>query len=357
MKSKTKISMVVFLGGFIIDIFTLTKIEAFYGNLILFGYLILALFSIIIFNLGDYKDIKNKFFYRVYWLCPFITQFSFGALFSGFVIYYTTSGSFSASWPFLLSLYLLFVANEKFKKFYEKFEFQLAVFFASFMSLNIYFLPIISKKVGDDIFIASGFLTLFFSYWIIRYIFKILPVLKKKKLKIIFNISFVFVLFNTAYFFEAIPPVPLSSKKIELAHSIEKIEVDGKIEYIIKKNEKIGVSFFEKSFQNIFYKNPEDKIYVFASVHAPRDLQTEIYHNWEFFDEKKKHWISVNRIKYKIIGGRDGGYRGHSNISNAQDGKWRVRIENSSGFLIGVEKFQVKNEQSYLKYENIFFDR
>jgi hypothetical protein len=36
------------------------------------------------------------------------------------------------------------------------------------------------------------------------------------------NIFIVFSIFNIAYFFQVIPPVPLSIKKIEVAHMVEK---------------------------------------------------------------------------------------------------------------------------------------
>lgn len=145
-KNKSRISLAVFFGGFVFDALTLTRIDALFGNIILSLYLVLALFSIILMNWGDYKDIKNSFLYKIYKYTPFITQFSFGALFSGFVIYYTASGTLSGSWPFLLALYLVFIANEKFQKYYEKFEFQIGIFFLSLFAFSIFLFPLLPKK-------------------------------------------------------------------------------------------------------------------------------------------------------------------------------------------------------------------
>ena len=338
-KNKSRISITVFFSGFIFDIFTLTKIDAFLGNMILLGYLFLALFSIILMNWGDYKDIKNFIFYKFYQYSPFITQFSFGALFSGFVVYYTTSGTVVGSWPFLLILYLIFIANEKVKKHYEKFEFQISVFFVSFLSLSIYFLPILSKKVGDDIFIASGGIAVFLSFWIIKWIFKILPILKKKKNKIIINFFVVFFIFNIAYFFQVIPPVPLSIKKIEVAHMIER---NNNGNYLITKEIRKWYNFYDL-WNNTFYKKNDEKVYVFSSVFAPKNLETKIFHHWEFFDIEKKKWITVQKIEHKITGGRNGGYRTYSILSKVKNGEWRVSVKNNSGFLIGREKFLIIN--------------
>ena len=349
-KYKGRLAWGTFLAGFLIDIITLNRIDALFGNMVLAFYLVLAIFSIILSNWGDYKDIKNKFLFWLYLYSPLITQFSFGALFSGFVVYYTTSGSLAESWPFLLVLYLIFVINEKVQKQYEKFEFQIAVFFLSFLSFSIFFVPIIAKKVGDDIFIASGALAIFFTFWIVRFIFKILPILKRKKTKIIINIFVVYLVFNTAYFFQVIPPVPLSVKKIEVAYHVEKKHQEDSIVYAIE-NEIWSIDNWYEQWNNTFYKRSGHKIYVFVSVYAPRGLRTEVIHHWEFFDTNKKEWITVQKIPYNIIGGRDSGYRSFSNLSEAKNGEWRVSVESSSGFLMGREKFQVINGERFLKLE------
>lgn len=344
---KIKLAWATFMTGFLIDVITLNRIDALFGNIVLSFYLLIAIFSIILSNWGDYKDIKNKFLYRIYQYSFFITQFSFGALFSGFVVYYTTSGSLVSSWPFLLVLYLVFVVNEKAQKHYEKFEFQISVFFASFLSFSIFFLPIIAKKIGDEIFIASGAITIFFTFWIVKGIFKILPVLKKKKLKIIVNIFFVFFVFNLAYFFRVIPPVPLSIKKIEMVYNVEKTNSGN---YVLTREKKEWNDFYGK-WNNTFYKERKKKIYAFASVFAPKGLKTDIFHHWEFFDKEKDLWISVQKINYNIVGGRDGGYRGFSVLSDARDGEWRVSVENKSEFLIGRENFEIINSSRVLNFE------
>ena len=352
---KQKFLFVFFLGGFIIDIFTLTKVDAFVGNVILFGYLSIALISIFLLNWGDYRDIKNIFLFWVYRCCPYIMQFCFGALFSGFVVYYTISGTFIASWPFLLLLYIFFIANEKIQKFYEKFEFQISVFFASFLALSIYFIPVVSHKVGDEIFIASGFIALFFTYWIMRWIFRCIPILKKKKKKIIFSLLFIFSIFNGAYFFQLIPPVPLSLKNIEVAHLVEKKKHKGKHIYQIKQDIKVDENFFEK-LENIFWRREGEKIFIYTSVYAPKNLKTDIVHHWKFFNTLQQKWVTVQKIKYPIVGGRSGGYRGYSFVSKAQDGKWRVDIENTSGFLIGRKDFEVKNVSKNLVFSTKIFE-
>jgi hypothetical protein len=344
-KNKSRISLAVFFGGFVFDALTLTRIDALFGNIILSLYLVLALFSIILMNWGDYKDIKNSFLYKIYKYTPFITQFSFGALFSGFVIYYTASGTLSGSWPFLLALYLVFIANEKFQKYYEKFEFQIGIFFLSLFAFSIFFVPVIAKKIGNEIFIASGIFSLVLIFWIVKFIFKVLPILKKRKLSVYRNIIFVFFIFNLAYFSNIIPPVPLSIKNADIVHKIEKYS-DGK--YVITKEDRKWNAFSNK-WNNIFYKKPGEKIYFFASVFAPNNLKTEVTHQWKKYDTEQKKWINVSQVNYNIEGGRSGGYRGFSFLSEAEDGLWRVDVVSKTNLLIGRESFTVLNVPSNFK--------
>jgi hypothetical protein len=348
-KHKSRLAWSTFLAGFLIDVVTLNRIDALFGNIILSFYLLLAILSIVLSNWGDYNDIKNKFLYKIYQYSPLITQFSFGALFSGFVVYYTTSGSLVASWPFLLVLYLVFVVNEKVQKYYEKFEFQISVFFASFFAFSIFFLPIVAKKIGDEIFIASGAITVFFTFWVVRGIFKILPVLKKKKKKIMVNIFFVFFIVNLAYFFQVIPPVPLSIKEMEVVHKTGRND-EGK--YFITREKKSWSDFY-KNWKNTFYIKKEGEVYFFVSVFAPSGLKADIFHHWEFFDIKGNNWKTIQRVGYEIVGGRGDGYRGYSFISEAENGEWRVSVENSSGFLMGRENFKVINSERSLEMESI----
>jgi hypothetical protein len=89
-----RISILFFLGGFIFDNFALKRIDSLTANIVLLTYLFIALFFIFLNNMGDYRGIKNNILFKIYTFAPYIIQFSFGALFSGYVIFYTRSSSF-----------------------------------------------------------------------------------------------------------------------------------------------------------------------------------------------------------------------------------------------------------------------
>jgi len=111
-KNDKYLSPAFFIAGFILDNLTLTRIDMFFDNAILFGYLSLVAFSIIMMRAVKREGIVKYL--------PFVLQFAFGGLFSGYVIFYTKSASLASSWIFLFLLYGLFLGNERLRHYYKK---------------------------------------------------------------------------------------------------------------------------------------------------------------------------------------------------------------------------------------------
>jgi len=122
------------LLGFIVDNFTLTRIDLQFDNIVLFTYLTIAFLAIVFINFYEEGVLRGAIFERLRFLLPLAMQFAFGGLFSGFVIFYSRSASFVASWPFVLVLIALLVGNEFFKTRYTKFTFRMSVFFTALFS-------------------------------------------------------------------------------------------------------------------------------------------------------------------------------------------------------------------------------
>jgi hypothetical protein len=93
-KHSGKLSLIFFVAGFVLDNITLTRIDSLTVSLILLFYIFTSLSFIFLSNYGDYKGVKNQFLFKIYTFAPFIIQFTFGALFSGYVIFFTRSASF-----------------------------------------------------------------------------------------------------------------------------------------------------------------------------------------------------------------------------------------------------------------------
>ena len=139
--------------------------------------------------------------------------FSFGALFSGFIIFYTRSGSLLTSWPFILAMLLLMLGTEFRKKYFEKLRLQIVIFYLAIISWMTFFIPVVFKKMGDDIFLLSTFASLIVIGLFFILLKKINPLkfnLNKKKL--VHSVTLILLVFNLFYFLNIIPPIPLSLK-------------------------------------------------------------------------------------------------------------------------------------------------
>ncbi len=336
-KHKRHITSVVFIFGFILDNLTLTRVDLFYDNAILTAYLIIACLGIIILHLnaeGHFREYFRTFINR--WI-PLIVQFSFGGLFSGYVIFYSRSASLVESWPFLLFLAFIITGNELIKK-RHLLSFQLSIFFIAVFSYAIFSVPVLLGKMGADIFLLSGIISLVAFGTLVAILKLTAPVKISQVGKNIFiSISVIYLFFNFAYFGNIIPPIPLSPKEIGVYHSVTRLP-DGNYSVTFEPDKRF---FFFKGVSKKFNMVSNEPVYVYSSVFAPTSLNTKIFHRWDYYNENNDKWIASSKIEFPILGGRDGGYRGYSVKENIFPGKWRVDVVTERGQLIERVEFRV----------------
>ncbi|MBL7045295.1 MAG: DUF2914 domain-containing protein [Parcubacteria group bacterium] len=324
------------LFGFVIDNFTLTRIDLQFDNIVLFTYLIIALLAIVFINFYEEGILKNAFFERVRFISPLAMQFAFGGLFSGFVIFYTRSASLITSWPFILMLVILLIGNEFFKKKYTRFTFRMSIFFVALFSFLIFYVPVVTGSINAGMFVLSGVISLALMILIVRFLKFFIPTrIKKSKNALTWSITGIFILINVFYFTNIIPPIPLSLKEASAHYFIERTA----------DNNYLAISEVEKWYDflipnNTIYVLSGEPVYVFSSVFAPTKLNTEIYHKWQYYDANADEWIESNRVGFNISGGRDGGYRGYTLKSNVPEGQWRVDVVTKRNQLLGRVKFE-----------------
>jgi hypothetical protein len=327
--------------GFLIDALTLTQIDRVFDNavfithLLIVGTLITALFAKNTLRGKRWKITERES------LLNTIVIFSFGALFSGFIIFYSRSGSLASSWPFILLLAGLMLGTEIKRAYYEKLVFQISFYYLAIFSYLIFFLPVIFAQVGVGMFIASGLVSLVLIFFFLRLLKKIdfknyeeyLPALRKR-------ILIIFLLFNFLYFTNIIPPVPLSLKFKAVYHNVEST---GENTYKGTYEEASWYNVFGKRSRTI-HKDEGQPVYVFASVFAPTRLETSIFHSWHYYDSEAVKWVKTDRIKIPITGGRDEGFRGYSMKKNLWPGKWKVVVETQRGQRLGQIRFTISDK-------------
>lgn len=338
-KNERTVSSAALLGGFILDSITLQRIDLLYENLVMIFYIVVAGGGIIVLNLYEAKKIKGDFFLKMYRVMPIAVQFAIGGLFSGFLVFYFRSASLISAWPFVLLLLGLLFGNELFKKYYERTVFNITVYFFCIFLYFIFAVPTFLGRMGDDVFLLSGGISLIIIALFIGLLYWLVPSsIKLTKKLIIAGVLGIFVFINILYFANIIPPIPLALKDIGVYHSVQRTL--GGYSIVDEKDNRSFWHYFQPKRMHI---SEGERLYVYSAVFAPTALSTNIVHRWQHYNEKEKAWKTIMQSSFPINGGRDGGYRGYSWKAGLLPGQWRVRVETPRGQLIGRTTFMVEH--------------
>lgn len=340
-KYRFYIMPVVLLLGFFLDFLTLQRVDRLFDNLILITHLFILGTTIALLFAKDTNFGQRFGILRHAQKIEYVMLFSFGAVFSGSIIFYSKSASIGSSWPFLLVLLILMLGTEFQKKYFQRLVFQINFYFIAIFSYLIILIPVLKRQMGPEIFLISGVISLF----LISFYFLVLYAIDGRRLqqylkKLIFGILSLFALFNFLYFTNIIPPIPLSLKFSGVYHSVFRVS---NTNYVAVYEPGIWWNVLNKRSRVVNRKNGEP-VYVFSSVFAPTRLDTKIYHQWQYFDPIKYKWIDSTKIELDIVGGREGGFRGYSLKRNLENGKWRVLIETERGQRLGQIKFKIQTK-------------
>lgn len=324
-------------GGFVVDTLTFQRIDFLFGHAMLFAYLLIAGASIVFMNARAAGRWTSRFSEKTAPFFPVFAQYAFGGLFSAFAIFYTKSASLSASWPFLFFIFALLIGNETFRARYQRFGFQITLFFIVLFSFLIFYLPVVLGKMGDSIFLLSGAVSLALSAIFVRALLRIAPLPRERGKKIaIFGIASSFLVINVMYFANIIPPIPLALQDAGVYHSVARM-ADGQYELVGEKKEFLD-TFRPPRPVSLISGEP---LYFWSAVFAPTKLQTTIVHRWQYFDDTKDEWVTASDIAFPISGGRGLGYRGYSMKESLFPGLWRVQVVTERGQIIGQVKFNI----------------
>ncbi|MCF7835609.1 MAG: DUF2914 domain-containing protein [Candidatus Marinimicrobia bacterium] len=350
LKYERRLLPVAFFLGFVWDSLTLRRIDFWFENLVFIVHLFILGLAIFILNTkkSEQNKLSNFIPEKVAEYVPLIMQFSFGALFSAFFVFYSRSSSFVASWPFLVLLFGMLVGNEVFRKKYSRFVFQLSVYFVVVFSYFIFAIPVLIGKMGALVFVMSGLASLVFIY-LFAHVLSIAKIAEfRKKMRVFsFSVFIIYLFFNILYFTNIIPPIPLSVKEIGVYHSVVR---NSSGNYVVSAESIPWYYFYKDSNPNFHWKKGAP-VYVFSAVFAPTKIDTKIFHKWEYFDEEKGAWIEVNKIGFAISGGRKDGYRGYTMKSSVMPGKWRVDVITERGQVVGRTNFEVIEDMESVEME------
>lgn len=329
------LSPILFVFGFFIDLLTLTQVDLFYDNLVILIHLTSVSVSIFLLHLAKRDQVFPEPVEWMMRIAPYTLVISFGSILSGYVIFYTKSASILASWPFLLGLYLLFLGSEIIFKRVQDSYFQLGMWYAAVFSFCIFFIPVVVRMIGPWIFILSSVVSIVLALlyllliaWADHALRPQLPTLKTMVLGIC---GFFMIL----YFNNIIPPIPLSMKQSGIYHEMYRDDAQNLI----------GVTH-DNEWDDIFdltrdvFLVPGEKLFAYNSVYAPRSVETELKHVWEYQNEDST-WTEYATVPYHISGGRKDGFRWFTYVTPDRGGIWRVRTTTEYGQEVGRILFKI----------------
>jgi hypothetical protein len=343
-KYERPISSLSLLGGFAFNVFALTRVDLFWDNFWIVAHLFIVAGCILLLNRQENEGdvlILSKDPERLHFWLVNILQFFFGGLLSTFLVFYFRSAVLSVAWPFLLILVIAFIANESLKRQYARLGFQVGFLYLCVFLFASYIVPVIVHQIGSIVFILSGATSLliigFFVLVIARFTHENF---RKSRVWIFGAVGGVFVIMNVLYFYNLIPPLPLSLQDAGIYHSVVRT-ADGNYTVTYEDGGLLSRILPYVNVYPTYHVQPGKAAYAYTAVFSPTELNTTITHEWQKYDDVTKKWVTYSKVTLPLLGGRDGGYRTYSIKAGLSAGKWRVNVMIPTGALVGRLSFLV----------------
>jgi hypothetical protein len=324
------------VGGFAFDNWNFRRIDLPNTQFVFIGYLSLAAVSILILHGMAERAATGRKMPRWHGVLPMVTQFALGALWSAFLVFYTRGAVLSASWPFMLVLAGIFLANEIFKKYHSRLVFTAILFFFALFSYAIVTTPIVTRSIGTFTFIVSGIAALMLFALFLGAVKAVGPAQwRGARWWVALGAVGVYAALNIFYFTGTLPPLPLA------------LSDGGVYRFVAKTGDSYRALEEPQSWttwlgmEPVIHVAPGAPLYLYSAVFAPIRLSTDIVHRWQHYDAAKRKWLTVSKVTFPINGGRDGGYRGYSITHHVMPGDWRVDVDLPDGHIIGRVRFAV----------------
>jgi hypothetical protein len=325
-RNERAVSVAFFVAGFVFDIVTVGRIDAWPTIAQQAAYLGVIGFALAQMALEEGRPPREGRWFR--WRGA-IVHFLLGALLSLYTIFFFKSSSLAVSFGFLAVLVALLFANES-----ERFKalglhVKFALLALCLLSFAAAMLPIGVGSIGLAVFLASmlaGAAPLAWLGWRLRG--------RGGRQKILVPLGLVVVAFLAAYLFRVIPPVPLSIPFIGIYHGVERTPEGFRLAH-----ERAWWRFWHNGDQR-FAAQPGDRVYVFFRVFSPARFSDQVLLRWH--RRGAGGWALQDTIPIRIVGGREEGFRGFGFKGNYEPGEWKIQVETTDGREIGRIYFELE---------------
>jgi hypothetical protein len=338
--------------GFIFDYFAAEKIDSWpvICHQIIYLLVIGGILSLEYLTAEGLASVSSRW-QKVWDYRGLVLHFFLGTLLNLYSFFYLKSASIFTGLVFLMVLVGLVVVNElpHFRKsqLYVRWALWVLCIFSFFSML----FPLVLGFVGWLPFLLAASGTSLILYFHFRYLMRFQKNFKSLSLAFLRPGIMVIAFFVGFYFLGWIPPVPLAAKNFGIYHKLEKREGKFVLSY-----ERPWWKFWQNGDQT-FFARPGDSIYFFARIFSPAKFSDEVTIHW-LYKEPRAGWITSDKVKMQINGGREQGFRGYSVKQNYQPGDWRVQVETTDGREIGRLYLEIIPSQEIQErvYSTVEFD-
>lgn len=337
--SRRHLNVVMFTAGFLFDLVTIRRIDAWTDLSIQVLYLA-ALTAMLIYQhreeSGQWEPpamIERLWAYNVEAL-----HFFYGGLLSAYVVLYLKSSTRARPLVFFVLLVALLVLNEWPPVRRAGYRLRLGLYAFCVVSFLNYFIPILVGRMSGWVFLlALG--TSAGAVWLVADRLAANEADRNNaRLRLFLPALIVCVLIGGLYAFRLIPPVPLSVQFQGIYHDVRR-EGDS----FVLTYAKPPLRLFWRHDSRPFRKRPGDRLHYFVRVFAPARFQHEVFARWEYKDAEGD-WLTRDLIPLSIVGGRAEGFRAYAVKSNFEPGQWRVIAETEDGRAMARLTFTVKED-------------
>lgn len=338
---------IFFTLGFLVDIFTLSRIDDWVSILQQGVYLVICLLLLDKRLLYDQKmwEPSHSSIQKLWSYHNEALHFLLGSLLSTFALFFFLSSSFFSSFIFLAIIFVALVLNEHPWVQKKNVSFKYALVAICLLSYFSYLIPIALGYIGVIPFLLALAIS---SFVIVFHIYNRRQIVGfRSRMASGLGVLGVVVIL---YFLKVMPPVPLSLQHIGIYHGVEKSTQFPEAQFVLKY-ERPFWKFWQKSSQN-FKAYSGDKVYCFARIFSPVFFKDQVVFHWS--KKQNQSWQTQDRILSPISGGRAEGFRSYSYKENFESGHWRVQIETQDGREIGRVYFHVEKHQSSPPLHRVF---
>jgi hypothetical protein len=332
-------NVVMFAAGFLFDLATMRRIDAWTDLAIQLFYLA-ALTVLLIYQhreaRGQWKPparIERLWTHNVE-----VLHFFYGGLLSAYVVLYLKSSTRARPLVFFLLLVALMFFNEMPQVRRAGYRLRLGLYAFCVISFLNYFVPLLIGRMSGWVFLLALSLSAGFVWLVADRLAAPGADHKAVRARLFAPALAVCLAIGGLYIFRLIPPVPLSVQFQGMYHDVRREDGAFLLTY-----ERPPLFLFWREDSRPFRKRPGDRMHYFVRVFAPTRFRHEVFARWEY-KGTQGGWRARDRIRLPVVGGRAQGFRAYAVKSNFEPGRWRVTAETEDGRAMAAVTFRVEED-------------